>query len=218
MSRPFFRLLAVFVSALAFAFALPLSLSFVPNAHGESIEEVFQQANKLLDEKNYTEAFALFHQAAEQGHAKAQSSLGVIYELGLDVPKNASLAAEWYHKAAEQGDAEAQNNLGSLYDYGKGVEQNYTQAALWYRKAVEQGVFLWALHRLAFLYTNGYGVKKDLLTAYALFSLATKKGDKIARVGRNGIAMKLTAGQITVAKKIANDWEQRIKNNKQKNQ
>ena len=45
---------------------------------------------------------------AEAGATEAQYILGVIYETGLGVPRDAAEAARWYRLAAEQGDAWAQ--------------------------------------------------------------------------------------------------------------
>jgi len=49
---------------------------------------------------------------AEQGHAVAQFSLGVMYRKGQGVSQNYKTAAKWFRLAAEQGDAAAQFNLG----------------------------------------------------------------------------------------------------------
>ena len=76
---------------------------------------------------------------AEQGDAKAQYNLGVMYRKGHGVPQNDAEAVKWYRKSAEQGDAHAQFNLGFMYNNGKGVPQNDAEAAKWYRKAAKQG-------------------------------------------------------------------------------
>ena len=60
-------------------------------------------------------------QAAEQGYAKAQFNLGLIYYNGQGVRQDYTQAVQWYRKAAEQGDAKAQYNLGVMYDNGQGV-------------------------------------------------------------------------------------------------
>jgi len=54
---------------------------------------------------------------AEQGHAEAQSNLGVMYAEGQGVSQDYKAAVEWFRKAAGQGIAEAQFNLGSMYAY-----------------------------------------------------------------------------------------------------
>ena len=75
---------------------------------------------------------------AEQGDADAQFDLGVMYENGEGVRKNAVRAASWYRKAADQGSAEAQNNLGTMYEIGSGVQESLRQAMALYRKAADQ--------------------------------------------------------------------------------
>ena len=57
------------------------------------------------------EALKWWRKAAEQGDAKAQFNLGVMYDKGQGVMRNYAEAAKWYRKAAEQGDADAQRNL-----------------------------------------------------------------------------------------------------------
>ena len=37
---------------------------------------------------------------AKNGYAPAQSKLGLLYQLGLGVPRNPRLAVYWFHKAA----------------------------------------------------------------------------------------------------------------------
>ena len=43
--------------------------------------------------------------AAEQGSADEQVDMGILYEFGFHMPKNAVNALAWYIRAAEQGDA-----------------------------------------------------------------------------------------------------------------
>ncbi len=87
------------------------------------------------DTTNVTEIIKV----AEQGFAKAQYYLGVMYENGKGVEQDVAKAVSWYRKAAEQGYAKAQFNLGGMYALGKGVEQDVAKAVRWYRKAAERG-------------------------------------------------------------------------------
>jgi TPR repeat protein len=48
--------------------------------------------------------------AAEQGYARAQYNLGVMYENGAGVPENDVLACMWYNLTAAQGIESAQDN------------------------------------------------------------------------------------------------------------
>ncbi|WP_230656265.1 tetratricopeptide repeat protein [Psychrobacter sp. I-STPA10] len=77
--------------------------------------------------------------AAEQGDAKAQNNLGVMYHQGLGVEQSYTEAAKWYQKAALQGNIDAQFNLGMMYENGLGVPQSYTEAIKWYQKSGTQG-------------------------------------------------------------------------------
>ena len=45
--------------------------------------------------------------AAEQGSSDDQVDMGILYEFGFHMPKNAVTALAWYMRAAEQGDAVA---------------------------------------------------------------------------------------------------------------
>ena len=94
--------------------------------------------SKLL-EKNYTEGVRWLRKAAEQGHAKAQFSLGITYQRGLGVEENSSEAVKWWLKAAELGDAKAQFYAGHAYEEGFGIGKDVAEAMRWYRKAAEQG-------------------------------------------------------------------------------
>ena len=53
--------------------------------------------------ENNAEAFKWFRKAAEQGHAKAQYNLGLMYDKGQGVPQDYAEAVKWYRLAAEQG-------------------------------------------------------------------------------------------------------------------
>jgi TPR repeat protein len=80
-----------------------------------------------------------FYKAATNGHANAQSALGVLYEEGTGVSKDDSKAAKWYQMAAEQGVADAQMNLAVFYHNGQGVQRDYIKAYMWYTIAIERG-------------------------------------------------------------------------------
>jgi hypothetical protein len=123
-------------------------------------------------EKNLIEAEKWYRKSANQGYAKAQFSLGNLYQNGAALPQNDSKAFEWYEKAAKQGHAEAQCFLGTYYENGgKGVIKDFSQAVKWYRKAAMQG---WADAQgsLAFCYALGNGVPEDISEAYVWANLA----------------------------------------------
>lgn len=135
----------------------------------------FSQAKLLQSEGKHGEAAELFRKAAEQGHAKAQCSLGSCCSKGQGVPRDDAEAAKWFRKAAEQGYDAAQNNLAYCYYCGKGVPQDYAQAAAWYRRAAEQGLSH-GQFGLARCYENGHGVPQDLGQALQWYRKARDGG------------------------------------------
>src|SRR5690348_15189791 len=77
------------------------------------------------------EAVRLFSLAAEQGHAEAQYSLGLLYINARGVARDDALAFKWTSRAARQGHSAAQNNLGALYYEGRGVAADVVEAHKW---------------------------------------------------------------------------------------
>ncbi|MGZ5007726.1 MAG: J domain-containing protein [Methylobacter sp.] len=110
-----------------------------PPPSSANSEAMFQHAFDLNDRGRHAEALAIYRQLAEQGHAKAQFNLGLMYDQGQHIEQDYAQAVAWYQKAAEQGNANAQYNLALKYKLGQGVTQDDSQAAYWYRRAAEEG-------------------------------------------------------------------------------
>ena len=56
--------------------------------------------------------------AAEQGHDRAQYTLGSLYEYGDGVPQDTKTAKDWYLEAAKQGHPEAQARFNYQHRHG----------------------------------------------------------------------------------------------------
>ncbi len=63
---------------------------------------------------DYETALREWRPLAEQGNARAQTALGLMYAEGQGVSQDYETAVKWYRLAAEQGFASAQNNLRDL--------------------------------------------------------------------------------------------------------
>jgi hypothetical protein len=124
---------------------------------------------------NYASARRLLLPLAEAGNADAQIMLGIMYENGLGVPQNDSVAVTWYCKAADQGQANAQCNLGYMYYNGRGITRDYGAAATWFCKAAEQG-HTSSQFNLGIMYENGLGVAQDYATAASWYRKAADQG------------------------------------------
>jgi len=96
----------------------------------------------LADEAKSKEAQKSFwetYTSALRGDKVSQFNVGVIYERGIGVDQNQSMAAQWYQKAAEQGHVDAQYNLAIMYVSGRGVDQNTTAGMMWLASAAKSG-------------------------------------------------------------------------------
>lgn len=131
----------------------------------------FDDGMAAYNKENYKSALQEWRPLAENGHANAQYRLGVMYENGNGVPKDATQAAAWFRKAAEQGLAVAQNSLGWMYVDGNDAKQ----AAFWFHKAAEQGL-VFAQNSLGRMYAEGKGVPKDATQSAAWVRKAAEQG------------------------------------------
>ena len=92
-----------------------------------------------LERGDYVPAYQEFRLHAEQGDAKAQFNLGVMYDNGWGIPENDVEAVKWFRKAAEQGNISAQSNLGIMHVLGIGVSKDYVKAHMWFSLAKSEG-------------------------------------------------------------------------------
>ncbi len=160
-------------------FAGPLRLG-IKAKNNETISEgdAGTHYNLGLDaynKKDYKEALKQFRLAANQGHAKAQNNLGVMYDNGQGVPQDYKEAAKWFRLAADQGYARAQRNLGIMYESGRGMPEDYGEAGKWYRKAADQGDAE-AQFYLGQFYDEGQGVPKNDSEAVKWYRKAADQG------------------------------------------
>ncbi len=126
---------------------------------------------------DYATAMRLWRPLAEQGHATAQSNLGVMYAEGRGVPQDYAEAVKWYCLAAEQGNAAAQSNLGVMYAEAQGVPQDYVQAHMWFNLAASR------------------------------FSAPEAEKRDQAVENRDLAASKMTSAQLAEAQRLAREWK-----------
>ena len=110
-----------------------------PDALLTAAEAAFNRGAEAYAREDYAEAARWMRESAKQGHARAQDNLGVMYTIGLGVPKDGQQAERWFLEAAGQGLAASQKNLGIMYRDGQGVPQDYAAATRWFRQAADQG-------------------------------------------------------------------------------
>ncbi len=138
---------------------------------GEQRKRAAKAAIYGLAKKNVPEALKILVSDAENGNAKAQGQLSMMYQFGLGVPQDNHEYVKWYRFTAERdlaeaneeminferqnipqalkalsndaenGDAEAQMKMGKIYQLGLEVPKDDIEAAKWFRLAAEQEDF-----------------------------------------------------------------------------
>ncbi len=161
-------------------------LIFIPGAQAGPLDDGLQAYNT----GDYQRAHDLWKPLAQQGDAKAQYNLALLYENGKGAPRHLRTAMTLYRAAAEQGYAPAQYNLGLMYAQGKSVFKNRSRAAHWWERAAAQN-HPEALYNLGVLLVYGYGIKKEPVRALALWERSallgyTKARQALVRVYESG--------------------------------
>lgn len=135
---------------------------------------------------DYNKSFELLFPLAEEGIARAQFRIGVMYRYGRSVSKNGDLSEKWFTKAlpailrmAQQGIAWAQTDLGTVYELGISLKQDFSRAAHWYQQAAEQD-YAGAQTNLGVLFANGEGVNYSRSKAVFWLKKAAIQGDLVA--------------------------------------
>ena len=101
----------------------------------------FDKGSAAIRNGDYAEAVKWFRLSAEQGYAKAQYNLALMYANGQGVSQDYKEAAKWFRLSAEQGNAKAQTSLGFMYVLGQGVIQDDVYAHMWWNIAAASGNF-----------------------------------------------------------------------------
>jgi hypothetical protein len=90
-------------------------------------------AQTAYNSGDFATALKLWQPLAESGNARAQNSLGVMFENGKGVAQDVGTAVKWYRLAAAQGYGGAQYNLGLIYAIGRGgAPRDPLRAYMWF--------------------------------------------------------------------------------------
>ena len=142
-------------------------------------KELFDQALRDWEEKNYPAAAAVFSQLAEGGDTAAMCKLGQAYASGFGVDKDNKTGYRWISRAADAGDVEGMFLRGQCYEYGVGVEKNAVSAFIWYKKAAEMGHAM-SQRMVGSCFFYGRGTSLNDRVAIDWFRRSVKNGDATA--------------------------------------
>jgi TPR repeat protein len=132
-----------------------------------------------------------------KNNSMSQCILGIMYEKGIRLPKNYTLATKWIERSALSGNSEAQYRLAKYYDtniFKRGIfrkilnifsiRKEFYLRAYWYEKAANQGHPL-AQFQLGVLF-SGTDYKGDITMNYnkAKFWLLEAQKNGIQEAGR----------------------------------
>lgn len=99
---------------------------------GPALAEL-EAARDLMEEGRFEEAREALWPAARSGNAEAEELIGVMYAMGLGVPRDDQRAFEWYLRAAMKGHPGAQSGVGWYYEIGRGLPApDLVRAYMWY--------------------------------------------------------------------------------------
>ncbi len=112
---------------------------------------------------------------AERGMARAQNNLGVMYDKGQGVARDARTAVSWFSRSAEGGMAAGQANLSVMFANGDGVPQDDREALAWAARAAERG-YAPAQFDLARIFEQGRGTAADPAQAARWYQQAANQG------------------------------------------
>ncbi len=147
----------------------------------------FINIKRLFQSEDYESAYLLAKIGAEEANTDAQKFLGWFYLYGYGTEKNEAKGLYWLTEAAKSGNSEADFLMGTYF-----CESQDYQTAIKYLKVSASKGFAPAECRLAWLYLNGYGVKRDTSRAYHYYESAAGKGNLWAQ---RQLAYRLVKGE-----------------------
>ena len=148
----------------------------------DSAEQNYQEARKYylgiqvqMDKKK---ALFYFNKAARSEHARAENSLGIMYEFGEGVPADQEQAVEWYQKSAKHGYWGGRLNLARKQLSGQGIRQDLQTAMHEIKQLAEHGnpnaqILLTAIYSSAL---PDFGVEKNDEEAFKWTVMAAEQG------------------------------------------
>lgn len=186
--------------------------AWVPWLSAKSVRGV-DAAEAAYEKGRYKATLRLARPLADQGDARAQALMGLLYVNGRGVLRDDREAMKWFRSAADQGDATAQLQIGMMYYDGRSVPQDYSEAARWYQLAAERGNPE-AEYNLGIMYATGVGMPQDNILAHMWFNLAAAHfdssvpRDRAAR-NRDAVARRMSPEEIAQAQELARQWKPR---------
>ena len=131
--------------------------------------------------EGYEKAFEYAMKCCEYNDSDALCLVGSMYENGIYVEKNDTIALQFYERSAENGNVTCMYTVSQFYKDGRGTEQNGEMSFHWLEKAVKNGYDSDdAKNLIALCYRNGTYCDIDYSAAFALWKELADKNDMTA--------------------------------------
>ena len=175
-----------------------------------NVKASYQEAVELANKKDYKKSLSEFIKVAKESNdkelkSKSMFNVAVMYENGLGVIKNSSLAVVWYKSSAKNNNKIAQYNLGWMHYHGDLVEKDYFKAFKYYEMSANQG-YSKAQFNLANLYFSGLGTTKDFIQAYKWFKISSSNGISESQQYINFIKTQMPSEELFIAEQVTKEW------------
>ena len=159
---------------------------------GAAAQADFMEGWRAYQQGDFPVALKHWTTQAKKGDPVAQYNVGVMYDEGTGVTRDATKVVLWWRMAADQGHLRAQHNLALLF-IERGSEEDFIKAAGWLERAAADG-FVLSQYSLAKLFATGLGVKRDNARALTLFLKAGNAGFvkaqyNLGKIYRDGIGV-----------------------------
>ena len=125
-------------------------------------------------EQNYAKALRWFKLGLQNGDSFCQYEIGLMYLLGLGVPKDPVTAAEYFKAAAKQDWPAAQVHLGKLF-----LDQGDLNTAVSYFELGSRHGHIEAIYHLAEIHNNGVGRERSCGLATAYYKVVAEKAESL---------------------------------------
>jgi len=146
-----------------------------------TVEGPFELARRSLNNQDFAEAVRLYREAAEQGHAGARFSLGVLTALGKGVTRDTEEAVRLYREAAERSDGRAQYTLGEKFNDGvQARTAGAPDADRWLKRLARLGESTNPLTVGSEYHFGLDGLAADAAEAFSWYSKAAEQGHVMA--------------------------------------
>jgi TPR repeat protein len=151
--------------------------------------------------RDRAKAVQLFKQGARAGDSWAKLHLARLYQRGKGTPRQPQYALSLLLESAGQGNRAAQYATGRAYLLGIGATRNRKTAVYYYRLSASHGYT--PAQRVLGILNERKGTERNLVNAYAWYSLAARRGDKVAGQKMSELRGKLTTEDVSAAAVLA---------------